>query len=309
MTDPAIRILRPLWRHLGVEIERWQPGATIAAASSAALRETLDTHGVVLVRDFPRGPIHQLRMTAALGRVVGIRQGGLGSRVPPELRIESDDHINPYNALWHSDTSWAARPARYTLLYARNVRGACATTQFADTSRAYAALPQGRRAEIADWHAFHHVAQSRSVRFGTRQVPSRSSTLAGSRITVRQRLRAWRREWSYGRQFATTALAAFPPPGARHPVIGVDPSTRRHYVCLGEHAWKLDGMSVSESLSEIDRLSEEITADHVAHPWRPGDLLIFDNRRLLHRRQPDAGAGATTPVTRELRRTLAWAAD
>ena len=83
----------------------------------------------------------------------------------PELRLESDARINPYNRIWHSDTSWAQAPAQYTALYALEAAPDCASTELADVAAGYATLPEARAREIASWRAFHHVVRARRTRF------------------------------------------------------------------------------------------------------------------------------------------------
>lgn len=303
-----INILRPLWDNLGVEAALVEWTDVVSCPPAESFRTMLNAHGVILIRDFPEAPIHQLRITALLGKTYGVQKSGFTTHVAPDLRIESDTRINPYNAQWHSDTSWAEAPARYTLLYAQSIQGPCAGTQLVDTSRAYAALPQARREAISQWRAYHHVEQSRKIRFSHQRPSTSNNRLAALSSALRKRLHAWRRERSYGLRLVTKALPQPRLPGALHPVVSVDPVTHRTYLTLGEHAWMIEGMTVEQSLYEIDRLTSEITRNPLTHVWKPRDLLIFDNRMLLHRRQPDMDPYERS-VRRELRRTLAWVAD
>ena len=72
---------------------------------------------------------------------------------------------------------------------------------------------------------------------------------------------------------------------------------------LGDHAWCLDGMSGSEGLEQIDAVNAAVTSGEFVyrHTWQPGDLIVFANAFMLHRREPEAGAGR-----RVLRRTVVW---
>lgn len=119
--------------------------------------------------------------------------------------------------------------------------------------------------------------------------------------------------WSaYGRAYKLWAARRYRsaeprwggPRGSVHAVVQCDPGSGRPYLYLGDHAWSLEGFDEKQGLAEIDKLNRNITREeHVyAHQWRRGDLLIIDNRSLLHRR-------ATAPAIggwRILRRTLVW---
>ena len=72
---------------------------------------------------------------------------------------------------------------------------------------------------------------------------------------------------------------------------------------LGEHAWLIQGDSAGQSIERLDALTEKVAVPAIRHQWQTGDLLLFDNRSLLHRRAPGADL---QPQGRVLRRTLAW---
>ena len=296
----------PLWPDLGIVIQR--NGAASTALTTAELDEFATgwrRHRVLLIRNFPPAPSQQLRLTAAIGQIVGRKPLGPGQPVRPELRWEHDRRPNPYNTLWHVDTSWAAVPADVTLLYAEDIEAGAAPTELADTLAGLAGMTGERRAQARGWYAFHHVAASRRTRHlhlrspsppgSPRQRPSLATRLANRLRWVRHR----RERGSYP---ARTPIYV-DPPGARHRVIGVDPASGREYAYLGEHAWSIEGMDSEASVREIESLTAAVARRTYQHAWQTQDLLVFDNRTFMHRHAPTASPSSGRRV---LRRTLAW---
>jgi taurine dioxygenase len=82
--------------------------------------------------------------------------------------------------------------------------------------------------------------------------------------------------------------------GTLHPLVCVHPVTGRRHLYLGRrrNAW-LEGMPLDESNALLDRIWAEATADTLTwrHQWRAGDLVLWDNRCVMHRRDAfDPGA-------------------
>jgi alpha-ketoglutarate-dependent taurine dioxygenase len=297
--------LRELCPHTGAEIGVVEPERFEAVA------ELADRHGIVLMRGFPRDRASQLRASTAIGPLVGRERYAFGLRVLPELRTESNRPDpatgnvlqDAYSDRWHSDLSWARRPADYTLLYALDVDGGRAATGFANTRAAWPTVSRSLRAEAAGRSAFHHVAQSRAVRYG--RVATTPDTPPG---LTRRMVRSFRREVAAARAAARLGFAvpaAMPAgastPGVSHPIVQRD--AFGEYLFLGDHAWCVDGIAEREGLEQIDALNAAVTNDQFVyrHVWQPDDLIVFANAFMLHRRETGAGSG-----TRVLRRTIVW---
>ena len=77
--------------------------------------------------------------------------------------------------------------------------------------------------------------------------------------------------------------------GAHHPVVRTDPKTGRKALFLGRRpsAYVL-GFSVAESETLLDALWAHATQPHfvMCHEWKVGDLLMWNNLSVLHRRDP-----------------------
>jgi alpha-ketoglutarate-dependent 2,4-dichlorophenoxyacetate dioxygenase len=170
------------------------------------------------------------------------------------------------NRLWHSDSSFKPTPAKYSLLSARVVPSAGGDTEFADMRAAYDALDDEMRTVVRDLVCEHSQIHSRGI-------------LGFTDFTEEER-----RKWAPVPQRLVR----------RHPVTG------RKSLFLSAHAGAIVGWPVPEARALLRDLTEHATQrDFVhAHRWRQFDLVIWDNRVVMHRgRRYDATAA------RDLHRT------
>ena len=157
------------------------------------------------------------------------------------------------NRLWHSDASFRAVPAKYSLLSARTVPGTGGNTEFANMRAAYDALDETMKAEIADLITEHSNAYSRAqIGF----------------------LKA-----DYGAENQDKLKPV------RHRLARHDPRTGRTSLYLSAHIGAIVGWPVPEARMLIRDLSEHATQRRFvhAHVWKPWDLVIWDNRTTMHR--------------------------
>jgi alpha-ketoglutarate-dependent 2,4-dichlorophenoxyacetate dioxygenase len=157
------------------------------------------------------------------------------------------------NRLWHSDASFRAIPAKYSLLSARNVPGTGGNTEFADMRAAYDALDNATKTEIEDLITEHSNAYSREqIGF----------------------LKA-----DYG---AENQLKLRP---VRHRLVRNDPRTGRKTLYLSAHIGTIVGWPVPEARMLIRDLTEHAVQRQFvySHVWRQWDLVIWDNRTTMHR--------------------------
>jgi alpha-ketoglutarate-dependent 2,4-dichlorophenoxyacetate dioxygenase len=144
--------------------------------------------------------------------------------------------------------------------------GARGETEFADCRAAYDALPEAMKARVAGLVAEHSIYTSRAV-------------LGFTDFTAEER-------------------AALPP--VLHPLVRVHPGSGRSALCIASHAGAIVGMPLAEARLLLADLMEHATQrDFVhRHRWRVGDLVIWDNRSVLHR-----GRGFDLDAVRDMRRT------
>ena len=156
------------------------------------------------------------------------------------------------NNYWHTDSSYKRIPAKASLLAAKIVPKTGGETAFADMRAAYDALDPAMQAWLADKSAVHSYAYSQGKVGGTGAITED--------------------EWD-----------ALPP--VEQPVIRTHPATGRRNLYIGRHASHI----VGEDPGESRRLLERLCADacqapriHI-HKWAVGDLVMWDNRCVLHR--------------------------
>jgi alpha-ketoglutarate-dependent 2,4-dichlorophenoxyacetate dioxygenase len=170
------------------------------------------------------------------------------------------------NRLWHTDSSFKAIPARYSLLSARAIPSVGGATEFADLRAAWDALDAATQARIAPLVAEHSLLTSRAKIGFTDFSPEEVSRLQ----PVPQRL------------------------------VRTHPGSGRRSLYLASHAGAIRGMALPEARVLLLDLIEHATQREFvyAHRWRKHDLVIWDNRCTMHRARP---FDMTEP--RDMRRT------
>lgn len=170
------------------------------------------------------------------------------------------------NMLWHSDSSFKATPAKYSILSARTLPNDGGNTEFADMRAAWDALDPATQAACRDLVCDHSQLYSR----GKLGFSGWTEAELAANQPVPQRL------------------------VRRHAGSG------RLSLYLSAHAGAIHGWPMPEARVFLSDLTEHATQpDFVyVHPWRPHDLVMWDNRAVMHR----ARRYDTTQI-RELRRT------
>jgi alpha-ketoglutarate-dependent 2,4-dichlorophenoxyacetate dioxygenase len=171
-----------------------------------------------------------------------------GQPLPRDSRVRL---FNLGNMLWHSDSSFRAIPAKYSLLSARVVNPTGGNTEFADMRAAYDTLDAATKALIEDLVCEHSLVYSR----GSLGMLDYSEDERAMFRPVRQRL------------------------VRTHPVSG------RKSLYLSSHAGAIVGMPTPEARILLRDLNEHATQPKFVyvHHWRVGDLVMWDNRQMMHR--------------------------
>ncbi len=156
--------------------------------------------------------------------------------------------------LWHTDSSFKAIPAKYSLLSARAIPAKGGETQFTDLRAAYDALPEDVRTQIEDLVAEHSILYSRSTIGFTDFSPEERAGLA----PVPQKL------------------------------VRVHPGSQRKTLYLASHAMGIRGMPIPEARLLLTDLMEHATRSQFVytHRWQLGDLVMWDDRCTMHRARP-----------------------
>jgi alpha-ketoglutarate-dependent 2,4-dichlorophenoxyacetate dioxygenase len=248
----------------GLDITRPLTGAQVSA-----LEAWMDCYGVLVYHDQRFTDEQQKAFSAYFGPLEETAGGSVTK--PEDRRLETGmadvsnlgaDHkplprddrrrlFNLGNQLWHSDSSFRAVPAKYSLLSARTVVSKGGNTEFADMRAAYDALDDKTKAEIEDLVCEHSLIYSRGALGFTDLSDDEKKAFA----PVRQRL------------------------VRTHPVTG------RKSLFLSSHIGTIIGWPVPEARAFIRDLTEHATQPRFtyAHKWRQFDLVMWDNRATMHR--------------------------
>jgi alpha-ketoglutarate-dependent 2,4-dichlorophenoxyacetate dioxygenase len=186
-----------------------------------------------------------------------------------ELRAR-EDRSRMYalaNRLWHSDASFRAIGAGYTLLHGRVIPRKGGNTEFADMRAAYDALDASLKAEVESLLCEHSIVFSREQIGFSDYAPGNE-----------ERLRP-----------------------VQHRLVITHPVTGRKSLYLSSHIGGIVGWPVPEARAFIRDLMEHATQRQFvyAHEWRVNDLVMWDNRTVMHR----ARSFNDLKEVRDLRRT------
>ena len=175
----------------------------------------------------------------------------LGLDQKPLARDDRKRMFNLGNQLWHSDSSFRAMPAKYSLLSGRIVVARGGQTQFCDMRAAYDALDHATKAEIEHLICEHSLIYSRGL-------------LGFDDLTPEE-------------------LAMFKP--VRQSLVRTHPVTGRKSLYLSSHAGTIVGWPVPEARAFLRDLLEHATQARFfyAHSWRQHDFTMWDNRSTVHR--------------------------
>jgi len=228
--------------------------------AAASCLDDLAAHGVVVYRDAHISDADLVSFTKLLGDVVVAPMGGLPGH--PEISPVSLDPARSELAayrrstfFWHIDGANDLVPQKATLLAAREIAEAGGDTEFADTYAAYDALDDEDKRALADVRVIHSMAASQ--------------LLVHPDPTPKQRA-AW------------DAV-----PSREHPLVWRRPDGRASLL-IGASAGEVVGRSSEEGRALLDRILDHSTQPPfvLRHQWRAGDLVIWDNTRMLHRALP-----------------------
>src|SRR5215212_8616570 len=177
----------------------------------------------------------------------------LGKDGKPLARDHRTNLFNLGNCLWHSDSSFRPIPAKFSLLSARVVPPKGGNTEFADMRAAYDALDAATKAEIEDLITEH------------------------SNLYSREQLGVTRADYGAENQEKLRPV--------RQRLVRTHPVTGRKSLYLSAHIGAIVGWPVPEARAFIRDLTEHATQPEFvyAHKWRQYDLVMWDNRQMMHR--------------------------
>jgi alpha-ketoglutarate-dependent 2,4-dichlorophenoxyacetate dioxygenase len=266
------------------EVSGVDTGRPVAPADVAAIEAGMDRYAVLVFRNQKLTDEQQMAFSRNFGALENARGGNitrpedkrLGSGMNDVSNLGKDGRPLPLdsrqrmfnlgNMLWHSDSSFRAIPAKYSLLSARVVNPKGGDTEFADMRAAYDALDDDTRREIDELVCEHSLLYSRG-------------SLGMTDYTEEEK-------------------ALFKP--VRQRLVRTHPVTGRRSLYLSSHAGTILGLPMPAARILLRDLTEHATQPRFVyvHKWKVDDLVMWDNRQTMHR-----GRRYDETQARDVRRT------
>jgi taurine dioxygenase len=239
----------------GITITGIELAEPLSPYSKERIREAFRDHHIVVFPGQALTREQQYRFARNFGQVEPHGDGLSGHKRHAVAHVITnlDKDGNPVdrssspvsNYRWHTDKSYRPVPPLLTMLYAVELPPTGGDTEFANTLMGYAALPEKTKRRIAPL-----------------------------RVVFR-----------WGASGGKSMMEMRQDPPVDHPLVRIHPDTGRQALYLGNHAAYILGMPEAEGAALLDELLEHATQRQFvyAHRWRQGDLVMWDNRCLLHR--------------------------
>jgi alpha-ketoglutarate-dependent 2,4-dichlorophenoxyacetate dioxygenase len=253
--------------HFAARVDGADITRPVDAPAWAAIRAAFEEHSVLVFRGQPLDDPAQIAFSRRFGGLEITRSMNPAAGTPfarqSNLDIKTGEVIPPddrrmvyqlANMLWHSDSSFKPVPSLCSLLSGRIVPPEGGATEFASARAAYPSLPEALKRRVETAVAVHDFSWSRDqVRPGF---------------------------------FTAEERAAYPP--VRHRIVRTNPVNGRRSLFLGAHASHVEGLPIEEGRALLEALLDHVTQPEFRyrHEWQEGDLVIWDNRCVLHRATP-----------------------
>ena len=253
---------------LGIAVEGVDLNQPLDAALFGALHGALMDHQVLCIRGQDIGPGPFLAALRLFGEPQVRPWIPSVDGFPAVTTLSSEDRDTKGDgrrlvagAHWHTDDSFMAAPSALTALHGVVIPAVGGDTEFANLYDAYDALPEAMKVRLDGMKAVHVM------------MPDRPD-LRGGR-TIAPEVRA--------RQVPST-----------HPIVRTHPVTGRKALYISRNRMDhIVGLDRAEGHRLIDELTAHATGPRFVyrHVWRTGDLMIWDNRCLLHKANGDYPEG------------------
>lgn len=254
--------IEPLHPEFGARITGVNMSAPMDTKLLADLRDAIDRHSFLLFPDQAFDDENQLALTRQIGEpepshtsVDRIEYFGTIGNVQADGTAIGNEHTDTVflsgNNMWHSDASFKEVPALVSIMCAYETPSEGGATMFVSTRSAFNRLTDAEKECVDPLVVIHDYVHSRS-----KVAPDAiSPELAASLPPVRQQL------------------------------VRYNENADAKSLFIGSHAKTIEGWDDKKARDLLDDLTDRATQDeHIyAHRWQRGDLVIWDNRCLLHR--------------------------
>lgn len=248
--------INPLSAIAGAEVIGLDLRRPLGAATRRAVYDAFVEHHVLAFRDQDLTKDEQVAFTEQFGMLERhvFRNRGPGDHplvhIVHNLGPDGEPSGKVASQKWHTDKSFRELPSLATILHARIMPPDGGDTCFANMILAYDALSDTEKAELAGVGVIH------SWELSCRKA---------------------------GRQASPEEIADAPP--MTHPLVRTQPESSKKSLFMGEHASHLDDRPFEAGRARLAELEAHATQERFLyrHRWQAGDVLMWDNRCLLHR--------------------------
>jgi taurine dioxygenase len=258
--------VKPVAGALGAEIR----GVDLATVDDETFREIKDAwfeHLVIFFRNQKITPQQQIAFAKRFGEIHH-HPFMKGMEEYPDILeiIKEESDTKAFGEVWHTDQMFNPKPAKATILYAKETPAAGGDTLFTNLYLAYETLSEPMKALLAGVKTWN--------------VGDRKKLMQGEKIGIAQ-------DGTYAGNAKMTAKLRDPgdlKTESTHPLVRTHPETGRKALYISNHTQTLDGFKTAEARPILDYL-----ASHAVEPeftcrfrWEVGSMAIWDNRRALH---------------------------
>ncbi|NQV58521.1 MAG: TauD/TfdA family dioxygenase [Alphaproteobacteria bacterium] len=261
----AVLSIEPLHEDFGARVRGIDPRQPLASEVVTEIKAAIDNYSFLCFPGLQMDDEKQLAFTRSLGKPeeshVALGQTGqityfgtIGNVQPDGGKLGNDHKTTIFltgNNMWHSDSSFREVPSRLSIMCVYEVPAVGGATEFASARAAYRRLDGAMQERIEPLVAIHDYVYSRSKVAPDAVTPSHAASL----------------------------------PPVRQKLVRTNPGTGAKNYYIGSHVKAIEGWSDGDSRRLIDDLQERATKPEYvySHVWQPGDLVIWDNRCLIHR--------------------------
>lgn len=259
--------IAPLSAHTGAEVKGLDLRRPVDEATRARLNAAFVAHAVLVFRDQQLAPHQVLAAAQLFGDVFAQHNPRFQLPDCPLVHYISNQDSYPDGRRyipgegWHTDHSNAQSPPKATMLHAVRLPSAGGDTQYANMALAYDDLPEATKRRIAPLKAVHVYQSRHSARKLMELSPEAREEIPGAVV---------------------------------HPLVRTHPESGRKAIYLNPIRIEgILGLEEAEALSLLAELLAHATQPRYEyrHQWRPGDLVLWDNRSLLHKANGDYDMG------------------
>jgi alpha-ketoglutarate-dependent 2,4-dichlorophenoxyacetate dioxygenase len=255
--------VEPIRPEFGARVSGVSLNRGLSDSAFSELRRALDEYSVLVFADQPMNDAQQIdfsRLWGPLEPTKGVnpasgtffaRQSNLD--IATGTIISAADRRMDYqrgNYQWHADSTFKRTPSLCSILTAREVPAEGGNTEFVSTRAAYEAHTEDERRELDSLTVEHDFSVSRG---------------------------------RVGFKFSPEEAALYPP--VWHPLVQTNPVTGRRSLLIGAHAAAIVDWPAEKGAALLADLLDRATRPELvySHRWQVGEVVIWDNRSVLHR--------------------------